>query len=75
MLHAQGLRERREGAISILSICSPPFQDPLSLPPSLSLIHFLSLSLAPISGSRNFPRKITTKISLSERAYSSSVPR
>ncbi|KAL0129245.1 hypothetical protein PUN28_004147 [Cardiocondyla obscurior] len=38
MLHAQGLRQRREGAVSILSVCSPPFQNP----PSLSFFLFLS---------------------------------
>lgn len=26
MLHAQGMRERRKGAVSILSVYSPPFQ-------------------------------------------------
>lgn len=74
ILHAQGLRER-QGAVSVLSVCSPPFQRipflflSLPLPPSVSPSHALSFSFSrvPISGSRNFSRKITTKISLSER--------
>lgn len=42
MLHAQGMRERRKGAVSILSVYSPPFQDPASLSLSLSFMLFLS---------------------------------
>lgn len=44
MLHAQGMRERRKGAVSILSVYSPPFQDPASLSLTLSLSFILFLS-------------------------------